>query len=55
MALGVALRLAHAGYWGGDPGKILRQPADQVVAASQYEDFLADAERATYDLNKERA
>lgn len=52
MALGIALRLAKAQWWQGDPGRILKSPADEVMAAIQYENFLADYERMTYELNR---
>jgi hypothetical protein len=55
MALGVSLRLAKAGYWQGDPGRIMRAPADEVLAVLQYENFNSDYERATFELNKERS
>lgn len=48
----MALRLAKAGYWNGEPSRILAAPADEVVAAIQYENFCSDYERATYDLNR---
>lgn len=51
-ALVIALRLAKAGYWQGDPGKILRAPADEVFAAVQYEGFCDDYERAIFEMNK---
>lgn len=50
----VALRLAHEGYGGGDPEKVLRMRADIVLAAIQYEKFRSDYERAYFDLNRER-
>ena len=52
FAVGVALRLAKAGLWGGDPEKILKAPAEMVMAALHYEVFTADYERAVYDLNR---
>ena len=52
FALGVALRLAKAGYWQGDPGRVLKAPAEQVVAAAQYENFLSDMEHMIVELNK---
>lgn len=55
MALGISLRLAKAGWWQGEPGRIMEAPADEVMAAIQYENFVSDYERATFDLNKERA
>jgi len=48
----VALRLAKAGWWGGDPEKVKRAPADSVSKAMQYEGFLADFEEAFIELNK---
>lgn len=54
MALGVALRLAKAGYWQGDPGKVLAAPADQVMGAIHYENFTVDYEKTVYELNKEK-
>jgi hypothetical protein len=52
MALVIALRLAKAGYWQGDPGRILKAPTDEVLAAVQYEIFTGEHERMTYELNK---
>lgn len=43
MSLGedmvIALRLANGGWWGGDPGAVLRAPADEVMLAVHYENF----------------
>lgn len=55
MALGIALKLAKAGWWQGDPGRIMNAPANEVMAAAQYENFVSEYERATFDLNKERS
>lgn len=52
-ALGVALRLARQGYGSGDPRRVLRMPSDIVLAALQYENFLADYEAAYIELNRE--
>jgi hypothetical protein len=49
----VALKLARAGYWGGDPGAVLRAPLDEVMAAVEYEDFCQEYEAA--DLEMQRA
>lgn len=51
----VALRLAKGGWWGGDPGKILLAPADEVLNAVEYEQFKADFENAVIELNKKGA
>lgn len=55
MALGIALKLAKAGYWQGDVGRIMAAPASEVMAVAQYETFVSDFERATFELNKERS
>ncbi len=54
MALGIALKLAKAGYWQGDIGRIMAAPAHEVMAVYQYETFVSEYERATFELNKER-
>lgn len=48
----MALVLAKAGYWGGDPGRILAAPVDEVLAAYQYEMFTKDLESTIMELNK---
>jgi hypothetical protein len=48
----VALRLARAGYGGGDPEKVLQMRADTVVMAIQYETFRAEYEAAFMEINK---
>lgn len=48
----IALRLARAGYGGGDPLKIMEWPSDVVVAALRYEDFVAKYERRFLELNR---
>jgi hypothetical protein len=49
----IALQLAKAGWWGGDPGKVLKAPTEEVLAAIQYEQFLPDYERAIIEMNRE--
>ena len=49
----VALRLAKAGYAGGDPERVLKMRADVVLAAMQYEAFLNEYERTYVDINRE--
>jgi hypothetical protein len=51
----VALRLASAGWWEGNPEKVMQAPADLVMGAMQYEAFRADYEKAYIEINKERA
>ena len=38
-ALFIALRLAKAGYYGGDPSKVLKAPIDIVLRTVEYEAF----------------
>jgi len=47
----IALRLAKAGYGGGDPNRILAMPVDIVMAMIQYEIFLNQYEKAYIKLN----
>ena len=49
----IALRLAKAGYTGGDPERVLKMRSDIVIAAIQYEAFINDYERAYIELNRE--
>lgn len=51
----VALTLASAGWWDGDPEKVLQAPADLVMGAMQYVAFRADYERTYVEINKESA
>ena len=51
----VALKLARQGYYGGDPERVLKAPTDMVLAAAEYEGFLADYEMAYYELNRTNA
>ena len=53
MALGISLKLAKAGWWQGDPGRVMQAPADEVLAAAQFETFQSDYEQATIELNRE--
>lgn len=53
MALGISLKLAKAGWWEGDPGKIMCAPADEVMAAAQYDNFVVEFEQAAIQLNRE--
>lgn len=47
------MRLAKAGYYGGDPGAVLRAPVDDVVMTMEYEVFTNDYELTFHELNKE--
>ena len=51
----VAIRLAKAGYFGGDPAEVMAAPVDIVEAIVSYEIFEAEFERAYIDLNKGNA
>lgn len=48
----IALRLAKAGYMGGDPTQVMRSPVDTVVAMLHYENFLGDYERTWVQMNR---
>jgi hypothetical protein len=48
------LRLAKAGYCGGDPEKVLQMRVNLVVTAMHYEKFVGDYERKYIELNKDR-
>ncbi len=50
----MALRLASAGYYGGDPAQVLKARADHVLAAIQYEKMKGEYEDVYMELNKER-
>jgi hypothetical protein len=47
------LKVAKAGYYGGDPEKVLRGRIDHVLAIVEYEQFHIDYEFAHYELNKD--
>lgn len=47
----LALRLAKAGWWGGDPDAVEMAPTESVLDAADYEKFTADYERAFIRLN----
>jgi hypothetical protein len=51
----VALRLARAGYYSGDPERVLKAPVDIVLAALHFEAFKHEYERTYYALNTERS
>jgi len=48
-----AIRLAKAGYYGGDPDAVKKSPLDTVLAIIQYENFEADLQKAYKELNSE--
>jgi hypothetical protein len=45
------MRLAKAGYLGGDPDAVLAAPVSTVLKILHYEAFESDYERAYTDLN----
>jgi hypothetical protein len=51
----VALKLAKAGYWNGDPEQVLRAPLDMVLSAAEYEGFCSDYEVAFLEMSKKQA
>jgi hypothetical protein len=50
----VALRVARAGYYGGDPERVLKASFPMVMAIIQYEDFCNEYERTFHKINTER-
>ena len=51
-AIVVALRVAKAGYYGGDLEKILKAEADLVLKALHYSNFCTEYEEEYMELNK---
>lgn len=48
----IAMRLAKAGYYAGDPALVMAGRVDHVMALLEYEKFNADYSDAEYELNK---
>ncbi len=48
----VALRLAKAGYYGGDPGAVLAGRVDHILALIEFERFTIEYQDVEYELNK---
>lgn len=48
----VALRIAKAGFYQGDPEKVLNGRVDYVLATLEYNKFLSDYEDVFIELNK---
>jgi len=46
------LRVSKAGYYSGDPEKVLNSRVDHILAIIEYENFLNDYESAYMELNK---
>ena len=51
----MALRLAKAGYYGGDPGRVKEAPVGDVLNALSYEGFADLYSEVEYELNKPSA
>lgn len=50
----IALRLARAGYCGGDPEKVMQMQVGWVNAIAQYEGFVGVYELTYIELNKKK-
>lgn len=50
--MAIACQLAKAGWWGGDPSVILKAPADVVMSAVHYANFVMEYERAVLEMNR---
>jgi hypothetical protein len=48
----ICLRLAKAGYAQGDPEKVMQMSADVVMQIVHYENFVAEYEKQTIELNR---
>lgn len=48
----VALKIAKAGYYSGDPAKVLDARVDHIISIMEYEKFTMDYESAYTELNK---
>lgn len=48
----MACRLAKAGYFGGNPSKVLRAPVDVVMDVMAFEAFEVNYEKAYEALNR---
>jgi hypothetical protein len=48
----VALRLAKAGWWGGDVAAVEAAPVDDVLDAAEMESCARDFEAAYIELNR---
>jgi hypothetical protein len=46
-----AVKLAKAGYYGGNPENVLNAPVDMVLSILGYENFEADYQRAFKHIN----
>lgn len=47
----VALKLAKAGWCGGNPEAVMEMSAEMVMAALQYEEFIPQFEKKWKELN----
>jgi len=52
-ALFIAFRLAKAGYYNGDPQKILKAPIDIIIGILNYEAFEMDLKEAWNEIIEE--
>ena len=50
-----AIRLAGAGYGGGDPNKVLEMPVDVVVDVLSFLKFRSEYEETVHELNKPKS
>lgn len=48
----MALSLAKDGWWGGDPGKVLAAPVDEVLEAVAYDRFRVQYQNEMIRLSK---
>ncbi len=48
----IAIRIARAGYYGGDPSKVRQASIDDVFRVLDYENFLSEYEFTEYKINE---
>lgn len=49
----LALKLANAGWWGGDPDAVERAPVDSVLEAADFVNAMSDYDTTYIHLNRE--
>ena len=47
------MRLAKAGFFGGDPSRVMESGVDMVLSALDYETFLGEYEAQAYRMGRE--
>ena len=48
----ICLKIAKAGYWGGDPYKVSKATPDWIIKTLDYQNFCNDYEQQLHTLNR---